>query len=76
MYFISIGILTPLAKAYAHASGGLTSPRSDDEAEEPLLCSVMHLRAVNLVLSLVTMLIINKLTHQIHGNKHVSPKVT
>ncbi len=73
LYFISIGILTPAARAYSayYDNNSSSSTRENGEREEPLLCTTLHLRAINLVLSAVTMLILNKLVQQIHGNKHV-----
>ncbi len=68
LYFISIGILTPLSKVYTMANFS----QEQQEGQQPLLCSVRHLRTINLVVSIITVLILNKLTHQIHGNKHVS----
>ena len=39
-----------------------------------IVCESVHLRLINVVLSLITMLIIVRISEQIHGGKHVRKK--
>jgi len=64
LYLFTIGALNPLAHAYAGINGTAPALAMAD------ICSTAGLRAVNLGLSALTLVVLNLLVAQIHGGKH------